>query len=226
MLRVDNKKSGSSRTATRQARRRQLINATIDSISKRGFSGTTLKTVTKGAKLSHGVVNFHFDSKEDLYIETLGFLADEHYACWHEAMLDAGPDAAPQLAAIICADFDRKVCTPKKLSVWFAFWGQAKYRPNYLQMRQRYDDERAVEIERLCKEIVAEGSYGQLDVASVVRSIEALVDGLWLKMLLYPKEISREAATFDCLSYLAQVFPRHFSRPDPNNSFSCSLVTR
>ena len=66
------------RTATREARKQQLINATIDSISKRAFSGTTLATVTKGAKLSHGIVNFHFDSKESLYVETLGFLAQEH----------------------------------------------------------------------------------------------------------------------------------------------------
>jgi TetR/AcrR family transcriptional regulator, transcriptional repressor of bet genes len=225
MSQVEEKKSGSnSRTATRKARRQQLINATIDSISRRGFSGTTLETVTKGAKLSHGVVNFHFNSKEDLYIETLGFLADEHYACWHEAMVEAGADAATQLVAIVGANFDRKVCTPKKLSVWFAFWGQAKYRPNYLKMRQRHDDERTVELSRLCKEIVADGRYDQLDVASVVRSIEALVDGLWLNMLLYPKELSREKARFDCLSYFAQVFPKHFTRPDPDNPLTCSLV--
>ncbi len=225
MPQVEERKSGSTgRTATREARRQQLINATIDSISRRGFSGTTLETVTKGAKLSHGVVNFHFDSKEDLYIETLGFLADEHYACWHDAMLEARPDAAAQLVAIVGADFDRKICTPKKLSVWFAFWGQAKHRPNYLKMRQRYDDEREIELRRLCEEIVASGRYDQLDVVSVVRSIEALVDGLWLSMLLYPKEVSREKAWFDCLSYFAQVFPKHFARPDSDNPFTCSMV--
>ena len=86
----DQKRQGAGRTATREVRRQQLINATIESISKHGFSGTTLETVTKTAKLSHGVVNFHFDSKEDLYVETLGFLAREHYDCWHGAMERAG----------------------------------------------------------------------------------------------------------------------------------------
>lgn len=222
---VESRKSGNGRTATREARRQQLINATIDSISKRGFSGTTLETVTRTAKLSHGVVNFHFNSKEELYVETLGYLATEHYECWRGAMLQAGPSAARQLAAIIGADFDSRICTARKLAVWFAFWGQARYRPNYLTMRYRYDDERAVEFDRLCGEIIAEGGYEHLDAGSLTRSLEAIVDGLWLNMLLYPKEVTREVARNDCFRYLAQVFPDHFARPGaPWGGEGCSLV--
>ena len=210
MTQMTKKKPNNGRTATREARRQQLINATIKSISKRGFSGTTLATVTKGANLSHGTVNFHFKSKEDLYVETLGFLADEHYHRWHEAMLQAGPEPDRQLKAIIEADFDRDICSPKKLAVWFAFWGQAKYRPDYLEMNRRYDDERFAEISRICREIVAEGSYDHLDADSVSRTIEALVDGLWLNLLLYPKEVAIEQARSDCFGHLAQVFHKHF----------------
>jgi len=68
------------RTEPREVRRLQLIMAAIDSISKRGFSDTTLRHVTETAKVSHGVVNYHFESKEALYAATLGFLAQEHYA--------------------------------------------------------------------------------------------------------------------------------------------------
>ncbi len=220
------KKSGPGRTATREARRQQLINATLDSISKRGFSGTTLETVTKTAKLSHGIVNFHFKSKEDLYIETLGFLATEHYTCWRKAVDDAGPEPARQLAALVGADFDPKICTAKKLAVWFAFWGQAKYRPNYLKMRYRYDDERAEELWRICSDLIADGEYEHLDAESLTRSLESIVDGLWLNMLLYPKEVTREMARDDCLRYLAQVFPQHFDRPgEPQGDADCSLVS-
>jgi len=133
-------------------RRQQWIDATIDSISKRGFSDTTLATVTKGAKLSHGIVNFHFDSKVSLYVEVLGFLAQEHYDRWHGAMSDARPALEDQLIAIIDADFDRNVCSPKKLAVWFALWGQAKYRPNYLKIHSKFDDERYGEIYRYVPE--------------------------------------------------------------------------
>jgi TetR/AcrR family transcriptional regulator, transcriptional repressor of bet genes len=200
------------RTATREARKQQLINATIDSISKRGFSGTTLATVTKGAKLSHGIVNFHFDSKESLYVETLGFLAQEHYDHWARAMKNAGPKPAAQFAAIVEVDFEKSICSQKKLAVWFAFWGQAKQRPTYLEIHNIYDDQRCAELERLCSEIVDDGGYDHIDPVETTRNLEAIIDGLWLQLLLYPKTLGRMEARNNCFNHLATIFPKHFSR--------------
>ena len=130
------------RSEPREVRRLQLIMAAIDSISKRGFSDTTLRHVTETAQLSHGVVNYHFDSKAALYDAALGFLAQEHYDNWSKYYDAAKPTAAHRLAAIISADFDESICTHKRLTAWFAFWGQAKYRPNYLKIHNKYDNER------------------------------------------------------------------------------------
>lgn len=204
---------GGGRVAAREARRQQLINATIDSISKRGFSGTTLTTVTKGAKLSHGVVNFYFDSKEALYNQTLEYLVNEHYELWFQAMHDAEPDPAAQLAAILDVDFDAKICSRKKLAVWFAFWGQAKYRPSYLKIYSHHDEQRYAEIKRMCAEIIADGDYENLDPEAITRSLEALVDGKWLSLLMYPDWMTREEARSDIYLYLGSVFPKHFDLP-------------
>ena len=201
-----------ARTAPREVRRRQLIEATIDSIAERGFSATTLAAVTKGAKLSHGIVNFHFNNKETLFVETLGFLAQEHYDHWHGAMERAGPDPSEQLAAIVEVDFERAISSPKKLAVWFAFWGQAKYRLAYLEIHDKHDKQRSAEIERLCGLIIEDGGYDCLDPAAATRSIEALIDGLWLNLLLYPKTNRRVEARDDCFSFLARLFPKHFPR--------------
>ena len=98
------------RSAPREVRRLQLIMAAMDSIAKRGFADTTLKHVTEGAALSHGVVNYHFESKEALYDATLGFLAREHYDTWTRYYDQARPTPAHRLAAIIAADFDKEIC--------------------------------------------------------------------------------------------------------------------
>lgn len=208
------KQPGNARTATREARRGQLINATIDSISKRGFSGTTLATVTRNAKLSHGTVNFHFENKEDLYGQTLGYLAREHYDHWSMAMATASSDPADQLAAIIEVDFKSTICSPKKLAVWFSFWAQAKHRPTYLQIHNTYDNQRRAEMERLCAELVRHGGYDHIDPAEIARSIEAMIDGLRLQLLLHPKSHQRTNARDKCFNYLALLFPKHFSHCD------------
>jgi TetR/AcrR family transcriptional repressor of bet genes len=191
-------------------RRKQLIMAAIDSISKRGFSDTTLRHVTKKAKLSHGVVNYHFESKEALYDATLGYLAKEHYDIWTQYCEKAAPTPAHQLAAIIEADFDRKICTHKRLAVWFAFWGQAKYRPNYLKIHNQYDNERYARIAENCGALIAEGGYAELDAKRTTRMIEALTDGSWLCLMLYPGGSDREECRDDCLAALARFFPKHF----------------
>ncbi|MEM7268926.1 MAG: TetR family transcriptional regulator C-terminal domain-containing protein [Pseudomonadota bacterium] len=203
------------RTAPRDVRRKQLIMAAIDSISKRGFSDTTLKHVTEKAKLSHGVVNYHFDSKEALYDATLGFLAQEHYDLWSGSLREAGCDPAHQLAAIIDADFDKKVCTHKKLAVWFAFWGQAKYRPNYLKIHSRFDEERYVELGKICDQLIATGGYVELEAEQVTRSVEAMIDGMWLSLMLYPGVSDRDVARTDCFTALTRFFPRHFTEIGP-----------
>ncbi|MEM9330415.1 MAG: TetR family transcriptional regulator C-terminal domain-containing protein [Pseudomonadota bacterium] len=184
--------------------------AAIDSISKRGFSDTTLKHVTQKAKLSHGVVNYHFESKEALYNATLGYLAKEHYELWVESQQKVGDDPAEQLAAIVEADFDKKVCTSKKLAVWFAFWGQAKYRPNYLKIHSKYDEERFLEIGRLCETLIEQGGYTKLDSNEAARTIESFIDGLWLSLMLYPSDAKRIQCRNDCFRTLGLLFPKHF----------------
>lgn len=200
------------RTAPREVRRKQLIMAAIDSISKRGFAATTLRHVTEKANLSHGVVNYHFDSKEALYDATLGHLAQEHYAVWAQYLNAAGPSAAERLEAIIRADFDKKICTRKRLAVWFAFWGQAKYRPNYLKIHNSFDNERYDEIVACCAEMTPAGVNQEDRIARAARIIESLVDGAWLCLMLYPEINDREVSRDDCLHTLGNMFPNHFPK--------------
>ena len=70
------------RKLSREARRNQLIEATIEALATRGYARTTLTEVAKIAGLSHGLVNFHFQTKEKLLAETLQFLADEYRENW------------------------------------------------------------------------------------------------------------------------------------------------
>ncbi|CAD0185131.1 transcriptional regulator BetI [Ruegeria sp. THAF57] len=198
------------RTEPPEVRRLQLIMAAIDSISKRGFSDTTLKHVTETANLSHGVVNYHFDSKEALYDAALGFLAQEHYENWLKSYDAAEPTAAHRLAAIIRADFDKSICTHKRLAVWFAFWGQAKYRPNYLKIHNKYDNERYERILELCGELIADGGYDDLDPEKTARAVEAMSDGAWLSLMLYPKVADRREFRDVCMLSLSRFFPKHF----------------
>ena len=67
---------------------------TIATVANRGLSRTTLSDVAKAAGVSHGLVNFHFQTKESLLAETLSFMSEQHRAIW-AAALERGAGLSP-----------------------------------------------------------------------------------------------------------------------------------
>jgi len=200
----------SGRTASKEARRQQLIEATIKCISKRGIGSTTLGDVAKEAGLSQGIVNLHFKSKDNLFNETLRFLAEEYKSLFEKTLVKSGPNATDKLLALMEMDLRPSVCDPKKLAVWFGFWGEVKAMPTYRKMCNEYDKGYDRAIENLCKEIIVEGSYKNVSAGNVAEVLSSLTNGLWLSCLISPKTWDRHAALDSVKSYLASVFPKHF----------------
>jgi len=201
------------RTASKAVRRQQLIDATIESISKHGITGTTMTTVTGIAGMSIGIVNFHFKNKKTLFEDTLRFLAEEHRDQWRKSVskADLTPDA--KLLGIVDAHFHPRICNRKKLSVWFAFYGEASARAAYRDIMSEIDEERWLVSTRLCREIAEDGGYDGTDPEHVAETLEGLYDGFCLNILIYPKEFSREDAKTRIRDYLAKTFPKHFTAP-------------
>jgi len=204
------KSNGGENTVIRERRRQQLIDSTMASIAKRGFSDTTMADVAKGAKLSHGIVNFHFKSKDQLLVETLRTVTEEYRGVWTRAVAKAGPGVAEKLAALYLADLDPAVCTRKKLAVWHAFYGEAKSRPVYRSICDASDQERIDAGIELVRQIVAEGDYRRLDPEAIAGGLDALTDGLWQQLLLSTDKFDREGARETVRSFLACLFPKHF----------------
>jgi TetR/AcrR family transcriptional repressor of bet genes len=203
------------RTAPPTVRREQLIKATIRSVAERGLADTTIATVAQEAGLSQGIVNLHFRSKDGLLTETLRYLADEYRNACREAAAAAGRSPVDGLLAMVELDFRRNICARDKLAVWFAFWGERRFRPTYRRIcadRDRsYDDM----VRAMCAQICEDGNYPDVDPALVADGLSALTDGLWLDLLVRPESMSRERARRIALSYLADAFPRHFPQPPP-----------
>lgn len=198
------------RKQSRAARRQQLIEATIDTIAAQGYARTTLTDVARQAGISHGLVNFHFETKERLLNETLQYLAEEYRQNWTAALAAAGPSPAEQLDAMLRADFDPAICTKARLSAWCAFWGEAQCRPIYQQECGSNDIEYAERLEDICARLIAEGGYGG-EPGRVARVIRVTVEGVWLDLMTMTQPYSREEAMRTVHACVAAFFPRHFN---------------
>jgi TetR/AcrR family transcriptional repressor of bet genes len=201
------------RTAPPAERREQLILATIRSVADRGLADTTIATVAQEAGLSQGIVNLHFRSKDGLLTETLRYLADEYRSACHEAAATGEVSPVAGLLAMVELDFRRSICSRDKLAVWFAFWGERRFRPTYRRICAERDRSYDDMVRLMCARLCEEGGYPGVEPAVVADGLSALTDGLWLDLLVRPDTMSRERARRITLSYLADVFPRHFDRP-------------
>ncbi len=198
-----------SRKASKEVRRLQLIEATIDSLAKRGYSDTTMADVADGAKLSRGIVNFHFESKEKLLVATLQHMYDEYAAHWRAALEKAGEDPASRLQALVAADFDRAICNKRKLAAWCAFWGEAKSRPTYQALSGARDKAYQGTIVELCSRLKEDAGYAY-EPEAVALALSAMLEGLWLRLMMGAHDVSRETALAGANAFLASAFPRHY----------------
>ncbi len=196
-----------------EMRRSQLLEATRRSIVANGLSKTTLATVAAEAGLSQGVAVFYFKSKMGLLTETLR----DHYLryenSWKKRLADAGEDPLDQLLAIIRADFDPAICDSDSLALWFAFWGEEKFTPQYAGVTLEFDLKRRKAIGSVCAALVEEDP--SLSGDEISDWIDTLTDGYWQRLHLSSKDMSAEMAEKATLNFVAQLLPRHAERIRP-----------
>lgn len=199
--------SGRRRAVSKEVRRQQLIDATIKCIARKGLSNTTMADVTTAARLSQGIVNLHFQSKQGLLTETLRFLAYEYKAGWDSVLGAPALTPAQRIAALIRHDFSPAITHPNKLAVWFAFWGESSSRPTYSKICKEADLQATSSMRDLCAEL-AGGSRVNVDL--IATGYTALADGLWLDLLVTPQDMDRQTALAICEQYMASFFPEDF----------------
>jgi len=199
-----------SRAEGKRRSRQKLITATINSIAKRGFADTTLARVSAGAGLSRGIVNFHFRSKDGLFLEALRFLSREYQENWARAFDQAEPTAAKKLEAVLMVDFEPPLCNRNRIAAWYAFYGEAKSRPTYMMECMERDRDTYNAVVELCRTVIEEGGYPNLDPERVAEGLSAMGEGLWLDLLVSPNDSSPELAKQTLSTYLRAIFPKHF----------------
>jgi TetR/AcrR family transcriptional regulator, transcriptional repressor of bet genes len=207
MITVNQNNLASRNRKTRvEFRKQQLIEATIDCIDSLGLSQTTLGRIAERAKLSQGNVVFHFQSKEALLEQTLQYLTNEYYENWRLAVDACEDDPVQGLFAMIDSSFSPSICTRKKISVWYAYWGEARSRPKYQAVCGQHDLAFSTELKRICAEIESL-STATLDAETAALAIEGMIDGLWQNFLLAAQSFDRKRSIQAVIDLVFIIYP-------------------
>ena len=110
------------RKASETTRRDQIIKAAYAVAATQGLEGLTVRLVAAKARLSTGLVLFHFRSRDQLIVALLDWLLAT------TTVLHIGPEIRPiaaplrRLLALLRQEMDRLSREPRRLRLFFEFW--------------------------------------------------------------------------------------------------------
>ncbi len=171
------------------ARRRQLIEATIETLADVGFNAASLSEIARRANVSTGLFAHYFGDKDGLLEATLRSMA-ARVARSTAARLRAAATPRARLMAVAGAaladeEFDRRTG-----AVWLAFWGQMTHSERYRRVQRVYERRMTSNLRHALRGLVPPDR-----VAPCAALIAAAIDGLWLRSHAAPGEDVADAAS-------------------------------
>jgi betaine-aldehyde dehydrogenase len=164
--------------ALEDARRRQLVEVTIDSLAELGYVGTTLAQIAGRAGVSPGLVAHYFDDKDGLLDATFRSLArrvGDHV----RARVRQISTPRARIQAVIDANLAPDEFAQKTGTVWLAFWGQVLQVPSLKRVQSAYQRRTLTNLRIALKQLVPTD-----EAHTLATMIAAMIDGVWLRAAL------------------------------------------
>jgi AcrR family transcriptional regulator len=186
-------------TEPSDARRSQMLAATIDVIAERGFPDTRIADVADRAGVSPALVIYYFKTKGNLLAEAMRYSEDGWYV--EMARRTAGiesaagrleemvamtclPDGGGTSAASASSGAKRKDATGDSWSLWLDLWAQAVRDPEVGQVRREFDEHFRETIRELVRDGIGSGEFSGVDADDFAVGYSALLDGFAIQIAL------------------------------------------
>lgn len=184
----------------RTNKRREIVQATIETMAELGFAGTSFEKITERIGVSRGLIRHHFRSKAALLEECLLTMLSEFHDDFAARARKHRLDAADRLVLWIERTFTPPTFTKANVSAWFAFLEASNANARLKQIaRSTYADYRRV-LEPLFAELL--GKAEDALPAEATDGLLAMLDGLWLQFRDDPDLFDPAYAQRLCLAYL------------------------
>lgn len=188
-------------------RRKQLIDAAIESIVENGLSATTLATVAKASGLSQGTAVFYFKTKEALLYEAFRSRLDEYRKTWTDMLSAAGPDPVDRIVTLMFGSLDAKLLTKQDLAFWNSIWPEASRNASLNATYEQFDAERQAALRTLCEDAGNILTGTVWTPKTVAQTLETFIEGVWVRLYYSSAHISADEARIATGTLLTTMFP-------------------
>lgn len=194
-------------TFIEEARRKQIIDSTIETLAARGYINTTLAEIADLIGVSKGVISYHFDGKDELISATLNTIT-ETWVSVRQGCVDQQTEPLEKLRAYFQGniEFMKKYPSyiPAVLELWASYssieekkeFNRSVYEPSRAQLK---------EIFRLGQE---KGDFVALDPFLYASIIQGAIDGILWQWYFNPDKVNPDKS----IQLLFRIIENHILR--------------
>jgi TetR/AcrR family transcriptional repressor of bet genes len=182
-------------------RRRSLIEAALDCLSRLGPYGAGVREICDLAGVSPGLLRHYFDGKDALIIEAYRTLTQEYHENLHRVLTNPAESAESRLQSFFKAYLSNRVTGQERVGTYIAFWTLGRTDPTIQRIQRSAYRKLRKQLVPVLDELAADHG-AQIEAEQVATSIIALLDGFWLDMCVDPKQFSRAKTSTACWEWL------------------------
>ncbi|HIP06085.1 MAG TPA: TetR family transcriptional regulator [Gammaproteobacteria bacterium] len=189
-----------------------IVKSAISCIARQGLHDATLERVAQKAKVSKALVAFHFKSKTGMLAAVLIHQETVFENGWDAILAGNSISTSEKLLELLEYDVRFSVEHRDFISVWHAYWGEAKGSSLYRKLSRPRDERYESDVRRLLSNLTEEGTYDDINVTAVERGINAMMFGIWRDSHLTHGPNDYNNGIQAMYVYLHKLFPQHYKR--------------
>jgi TetR/AcrR family transcriptional repressor of bet genes len=186
--------------ASEAMRREQILKAAHEVALRRGIDGLTVRAVAARARLSHGLVLFHFKRKDQLGLALLDRVLATTLSLGMPDDIAAIPSPRERLQALFRHEMQRLSKEPRRVRLLLEYWARGAHNSVIRGMLSAGLDRYRASFRNIAEEALGTepGRFGKGTPAGVAAAAVSLIIG-------YPVQAMLDPDKFDIEEYLAAV---------------------
>lgn len=168
-----------------EARREQIIKAAIEVLAEIGYVSASLSQIAKKAKISTGLISYHFSGKEDLMNNTLMYLVEQEWS-FIKGKVDVKQTSTEKLIAFIEASlaYQGKSRVNNIALIEIVFNARTSDHTPYYLLEDEEDDKDSLPI--LLQEILHKGQASEEFIDFNPQVMSTIIQGAISESMLAP----------------------------------------
>ena len=184
------------RTFIEEARRSQIVTATIDTLAEIGYVKASLAQIAKRAGISTSLISYHFKDKDDLMEQTVNDIS----LAWMgdvEAKLEEGESSREKLGIYIESNVAYMGTRPKHVMALLEIVFNMRNTAGALRYVVEEDDPSLISLEAIFSEGQQQGEFRAFNTHHMAIAVRGAIDNYLSQMTRPQREL--EAFTADLI---------------------------